>query len=69
MLHYRDRNIERTVSGLHIELFWNEAAQRVYVRKLTRDRIPPNPVLVDGQTVIDHELPIAENSKIKLEDR
>lgn len=66
VLQHPDRNIERTVSGLHLELFWNEAEQRIYVRNLTRDRIPPNPALVDGQTVIDQELPIAENSNIKL---
>ncbi|GAP94465.1 FHA domain-containing protein [Leptolyngbya sp. NIES-2104] len=66
VLHHPDRSIERTVSGLHIELFWNEAAQQIYLRNMTRDRIPPNPVVVDGQTVIDQELPIAENSKIKL---
>ncbi|MBE9011334.1 FHA domain-containing protein [Pseudanabaenaceae cyanobacterium LEGE 13415] len=66
VLQHPDRNIERTVSGLHIELFWNEAEQKMYVRNLTRDRIPPNPALVDGQTVINQELAIAENSKIRL---
>lgn len=66
VLQHPDRNIERTVSGLHIELFWNETAKQLYIRNLTRDRIPPNPAIVDEQTVIDQETAIAENSKIKL---
>ncbi|MGG6267341.1 FHA domain-containing protein [Leptolyngbya sp. AN03gr2] len=66
VLQHPDRSIERTVSGLHIELFWNESEQRLYVRNLTRDRTPPNPAFVDGKKIIDQEIAIAENSNIKL---
>ena len=66
VFQHPDPSITRTVSGLHLEIFWNEQAQQFYVRNLTRDRVPPNPAIVDGQTVITQEVVIAENSQIKL---
>ncbi|MBN8564829.1 MULTISPECIES: FHA domain-containing protein [unclassified Leptolyngbya] len=66
ILQHPDPNIARTVSGLHLELFWNDQVQQFYIRNLTRDRTPPNPAIVNGQTVITQEVPIAENCQIKL---
>ena len=69
VLKHPDTAIERTVSGLHAEIFFDPRSNQFCVRNLTRDRQPPsaaNPVLVDGQTVIGQELPIHSGSHIQL---
>lgn len=68
-LRHPDPSIEKTVSGLHIEIFLNPATNSFYLRNLTRDRQPPkqpNPVVVDGQKVITEEVPLRTGSQIRL---
>lgn len=68
-LKHPDPSIEKTVSGLHIEIFFNPTTNRFYLRNLTRDRQPPkqpNPVVVDGQKIIVEEVPLRVGSQIRL---
>ncbi|OYE02625.1 FHA domain-containing protein [Nostoc sp. 'Peltigera membranacea cyanobiont' 232] len=51
-----------TVSGLHVEIFFNSQQQRFYIRNLRS----PNPPLVDQQQLVQGELPLREGSIIKL---
>lgn len=69
VLHHPDPSIEKTVSGLHIEIFLNSTTNSFYLRNLTRDRQPPkqpNPVVVDGHKVITEEVPLRTGSQIRL---
>lgn len=69
VLQHPDPSIEKTVSGLHIEIFLNPTTNSFYLRNLTRDRQPPkqpNPVVVDGQKVITEEVPLRAGSQIRL---
>jgi len=69
ILNHPDPSIEKTVSGLHIEIFFNPTTNTFYLRNLTRDRQPPkqpNPVVVDGQKVITEEVPLRVGSQIRL---
>lgn len=68
-LKHPDPSIEKTVSGLHVEIFLNPSTHGFYLRNLTRDRQPPqqpNPVVVDGQKVITEEVPLHAGSQIRL---
>ncbi|BAY26899.1 FHA domain containing protein [Calothrix sp. NIES-2100] len=51
-----------TVSGLHVEIFFNSQQQRFYIRNLRS----PNPPLVDRQQLAQGELPLREGSIIQL---
>jgi hypothetical protein len=51
-----------TVSGLHIEIFFNQTAQSFYLRNLR----PINPPLVDQQSIIEGEISLREGSSICL---
>jgi pSer/pThr/pTyr-binding forkhead associated (FHA) protein len=51
-----------TVSGLHVEIFFNSQQQKFYIRNLRS----PNPPLVDGQQLVQGELPLREGSIIQL---
>jgi hypothetical protein len=69
VLNHPDPNIEKTVSGLHIEIFFNPDAQGFYLRNLTRDRQPPkqpNPAVVDGKKIVTEEVPLHIGSHIQL---
>lgn len=69
VLKHPDPNIEKTVSGLHIEIFFNPTTYSFYLRNLTRDRQPPkqpNPVVVDGQKIITEEVSLQVGSQIRL---
>jgi predicted component of type VI protein secretion system len=69
VIQHPDPSIEKTVSGLHIEIFFNSETNRFYLRNLTRDRQPPkrpNPVIVDGQKVVTEEVPLQVGSQIRL---
>lgn len=69
VLRHPDPTVEKTVSGLHIEIFFNSEANRLYLRNLTRDRQPPkrpNPVVVDGKKIITEEVPLHTGSQIRL---
>ncbi|MGQ4646199.1 FHA domain-containing protein [Lyngbya aestuarii] len=69
VLKHRDSEIERTVSGLHVEIFFGPRTNCFYLRNLTRDRLPPqkpNPVMVDCQKIIHQEVPLKAGNQIKL---
>ncbi|WAL59367.1 FHA domain-containing protein [Thermocoleostomius sinensis] len=69
VIKHPDPTIEKTVSGLHIEIFFNPEHHQFYLRNLTRDRQPPkrpNPVVVDGQKVVMEEVPLHVGSQIRL---
>ncbi len=51
-----------TVSGLHIEIFFNQQQLRFFVRNLREQ----NPPLVNGQQLIQGELPLTQGSIIIL---
>ena len=51
-----------TVSGLHVEIFFNSQQQRFYIRNLRSQ----NPPLVDRQQLVQGELPLREGSTIQL---
>jgi predicted component of type VI protein secretion system len=69
VIKHPDPSIEKTVSGLHIEIFLNPSTNSFYLRNLTRDRQPPkrpNPAVVDGQKVVSEEVPLQAGSQIRL---
>ena len=51
-----------TVSGLHVEIFFNSQQQSFYIRNLRS----PNPPLIDGQQLIQGERPLNQGSIIYL---
>ncbi|MBD1838045.1 FHA domain-containing protein [Coleofasciculus sp. FACHB-712] len=51
-----------TVSGLHVEIFFNPQQQSFYLRNLRES----NPPLVDGHTLIQGEVPLSQGSTICL---
>lgn len=53
---------EPTVSGLHVEIFFNSQNNRFYLRNLRYN----NPPLVDGKNIIQGEVPLTEGSIIHL---
>lgn len=56
----------KTVSGLHIEIFFNAQNHTFYLRNLTRERDRPNPAWVDGQKVIQQEIGLKTGTTIQL---
>lgn len=53
---------ERSVSGLHVEIFFHPHTQQFFMRNLRLQ----NPPLVDGTLLHQGELPIRAGSQIKL---
>lgn len=53
---------ERSVSGLHVEIFFQPQAQQFFIRNLRLQ----NPPLVDGTLLKQGDLPIRAGSRIKL---
>lgn len=56
----------KTVSGLHIEIFLNFETHTFYLRNLTKNREKPNPAWVDGQKIIQQEIPLKPGAVIQL---
>ncbi|WP_017653209.1 FHA domain-containing protein [Fortiea contorta] len=53
---------DRTVSGLHVEIFFHADQQKFYIRNLRQ----PNPPLIDGQQLFQGEVPLKQGSVIYL---
>lgn len=53
---------ERSVSGLHVEIFFQPQAQQFFIRNLRQQ----NPPLVDGTLLKQGDLPVRAGSRIKL---
>ncbi|WP_414550257.1 FHA domain-containing protein [Anabaena sp. CCY 0017] len=51
-----------TVSGLHVEIFFHNQQQCFYIRNLRS----PNPPIIDGQQLVQGEMPLHEGSMIYL---
>ncbi|AHJ30690.1 FHA domain-containing protein [Nodularia spumigena CS-584] len=51
-----------TVSGLHVEIFFHTQQQCFYIRNLRS----PNPPIIDGQQLIQGEMPLNQGSIIYL---
>ena len=56
----------KTVSGLHVEIYVNSQNHTFYLRNLTKSRDKPNPAWVDGQKIIQQEIPLKPGSTIQL---
>ncbi|MGL5060446.1 MAG: FHA domain-containing protein [Microcoleus sp.] len=59
---------ESSLSRLHVEIFFNTNTNNFWVRNLTRDRptAKRNPIIVDGQKILDAEVSIQSGSQIQL---
>ena len=59
---------ERSLSRLHVEIFIKENTNQFWVRNLTQEQLPPkrNPVIVDGQKILEEEAPLKVDSQIQL---
>jgi len=55
-----------TVSGLHVEIFFESRTNEFFLRNCTKDRAQPNPALVDGRRIIQEEIPIRIGSRIQI---
>ncbi len=53
---------ERSVSGLHVEIFFQPQAQQFFIRNLRLQ----NPPLVDGTLLKQGDLPLRAGSRLKL---
>lgn len=51
-----------TVSGLHVEIYFNSQSQSFYLRSLR----PSNPPVVDGHSLFQGEVPLGQGSVIYL---
>lgn len=60
------RDATKTVSGLHVEIFFNSHTQTFYLRNITKNRDRPNPAWVDGQKIIQQEIPLKPGATIQL---
>lgn len=56
----------KTVSGLHVEVYFNLQNNTFYLRNLTRSRDKPNSAWVDGKKIIQQEIPLKPGSTIQL---
>lgn len=69
VLRHPEPDVEKTVSGLHVEIFLDPGTNNFFLRNLTRDRRPPkqpNPVVVDGKKIVNEEVPLHVGSQIRL---
>lgn len=59
---------ESSLSRLHLEIFLNTNTNNFWVRNLTRDRPADkrNPIIVDGQKLLEGEASIKTGSQIQL---
>lgn len=60
------RDATKTVSGLHVEIFFNSLTSTFYLRNLTSKRDRPNPAWVDGQKIIEQEIPLKPITTIQV---
>ena len=57
---------EKTVSRLHVVIFYDSHSKGLFLKNLTTDRPSPNPVIVDGKTIILEEVLLVTGSIIQL---
>jgi predicted component of type VI protein secretion system len=59
-------DVTKTVSGVHVGIFFDSTANNFYLLNLTCDRPQPNPVIVDGKKIYSEEILLHEGSSIHL---
>ena len=57
---------EKTVSRLHVLIFYDSQQNCFFLRNLTSDRSQPNPVILDGKKIIYEQATISSESVIQL---
>ena len=57
---------EKSVSRLHAVMFYDFQNHCFFLRNLTSNRLQPNPIIVDGKTIISEQVIIALGSVIQL---
>lgn len=57
---------EKTVSRLHVVIYYDSRRKGWYLTNLTSDRQAPNPAIVDGKIIILEEILLSVGSKIQL---
>lgn len=57
---------EKTVSRLHIEIFYDSHRKGWFLKNLTGNRSSPNPVVVDGKMIILEEVLLSIGTVFKL---
>jgi len=68
-LHHLDPEIIRTVSLIHLEIFYDQETNKFLGKNLTKNRQPPkrpNPIIIDGKKIINDIVEIKQNSVLKL---
>lgn len=56
----------KTVSGLHVEIFFDVAKHTFYLRNVTKNREKPNPARVNGLKVVAEDVALKYRSTIQL---
>ena len=56
----------KTISGLHVEIFFDVARRNFYLRNLTKNREKPNPAWVNGQKVVGEDVVLSRRAMIQL---
>ncbi|MBW4662990.1 MAG: FHA domain-containing protein [Chroococcus sp. CMT-3BRIN-NPC107] len=60
------KDLAKTVSGLHVEIFFDTAKYTFYLRNLTKNRDKPNPAWVNGQKVVEEDTALKHRAIIQL---
>ncbi len=56
----------KTVSGLHVEIFFDVVKHTFYLRNVTKNRDKPNPAWVNGQKVVAENVALKYRATIQL---
>ena len=56
----------KTISGVHIGIFFELTTNNFYLLNLTCDRPQPNPAIIDGRKIFTEEVILHTGSKIQL---
>jgi predicted component of type VI protein secretion system len=59
-------DVTKTVSGVHVGIFFDSNTNSFYLLNLTRDRPQPNPAIIDGKKICSEEILLHIGSKIQL---
>lgn len=57
---------EKSVSRLHVVIFYDSEKTCFFLRNLTSDRPKPNPAIVDGRKIVSEKVSISSGSVIQL---
>ena len=60
------KDTTKTVSRLHAEICFDSTTNTFYLNNLTKNFSKPNPIVVDGQKIIDRKAPLRIGSQMFL---